>query len=322
MKENIIFVFPGQGAQYVGMGKDLFDNFAVARYTFEYVSDLSQRNMRQICFSGSGIQLNRPENASLATFVLSMSILRVLEDECGCPVQNLVGAVAGHSVGQYAALCCAGSIGFKDAVSVLAAPSHYASLASTGMAGMIAVVGLPIDVIKSLLCESQQYGYAEIANYNAHDQFVISGQDTALNVISDIAKSKGARLVRRLNVAVPAHCGLMVPAAVMSRKKLNRINVSAPKVIWFSNQTASPMTDPVQIKESLVDQVTCGVRWAEIMDKFPEYKITRAYELGPGRVLSRLIGRANVGVCAMNTDTLPNVRSVISDLICNINRSR
>lgn len=322
MKEKIVFVFPGQGAQYVGMGKDIFDNFLVAHHTFEQVSDCVHRDIRRICFYGSDAELNKPENTSLATFAHSVAVARVLEDECGYPLHSIANAMVGHSMGQYSALYCVGSMGFKEAVSVLAARSYYMSLASTGGAGMIAIVGLPIDVIKKLLYASQQYGYAEIANYNSNDQFVISGQDTALDVILDIAKSNGARMVRRLNVAVPAHCGLMAPAAVAFRKKLKNVHISAPKTTWFSNQTAAPMFKPIDIKNSLVDQVTCGVRWAEIMYKFPEYNITRAYELGPGCVLSRLIRRANVGVGAMHTDKLANVNSVISQLCDFIGRAR
>lgn len=314
MKERTIFVFPGQGAQYVGMCQGIFNEFAVARHTFEYVSDLTHRDIKKICFDGPATELNNPENTSLATFAHSVSIAHVLRRECGYPLHNMAHAMVGHSMGQYSALYCVGSMRFEDAVSVLAARSTYMSLASTGGAGMIVIIGLPQEMVEYLLRVSLPYGYAEFANYNARDQFVISGQDAALDIILQKAKEAGACIARRLNVAIPAHCGLMAEAGAMLRKKLDGIEVRAPKTVWFSNQTACPMHKSADIKNSLVDQMTNGVRWMQIMENFPEYKITRAYELGPGRVLSRLIARANVGVRAVNTDTLANLRLVISEL--------
>lgn len=321
MKENIAFVFPGQGAQYVGMGHDIFNEFLIARHTFEWVSDLVHRNIAQVCFSGPASELNKPENTSLATFAHSVSIARVLQTETGYSLYDLAYAMAGHSMGQYSALYCVGSMKFADAVAVLDARSTYMSLASTGGAGMIVIVGLPQNIVEHFLRASQQYGYAEIANYNARDQFVISGQNAALDYILDMASSNGARLARRLKVAVPAHCSLMAQAGIMLQKKLDDIVMAEPETIWFSNHTASPMHRPADIKKSLINQMTSGVRWVQIMDKFPLYKIKRAYELGPGHVLTRLINRAKVDVRAVHTDALLQVRSVISEL-CDIQRGR
>jgi len=317
MKENVVFVFPGQGAQYVGMCKDIFKEFAVARHTFECVSDLAHRDIGHMCFNGPVAELNKPANTSLATFVHSVSIANVLQSECGYPLYNMAIAMVGHSMGQYSALYCVGSMCLKDTVSVLAARSSYMSLASTGGAGMIAIVGLSQDMIEYFLHASQPYGYAEFANYNSRDQFVISGQDAALNVILRMATAAGARIARRLNVAVPAHCALMAQAGVMLSKKLDGINLDAPKTTWFSNQTAAPMKYPADIKNSLVQQMTNGVHWVQIMENLPKYKITRAYELGPGHVLTRLINRANVGIRAVHTDNLSGLRSVIAELNAN-----
>lgn len=314
MKENVAFVFPGQGSQYVGMGHDVFNAFPVVRQTFECVSDLVHRNIAQVCFSGPASELNKPENTSLATFAHSVSIARVLQTETGYSLYDLAHAMAGHSMGQYSALHCAGSMKFADVVSVLDARSAYMALASTGGAGMIAIVGLSQRMVECFLRASRSYGYAEIANYNARDQFVISGQNAALDCMLDMAASHGARLARRLNVAVPAHCGLMAQAGLMLRNKLKNIVISEPKTILFSNQTALPIQQPTDIKQLLVDQMTSGVRWVQIMDNFPKYNITRAYELGPGHVLTRLINRAGVGVCTVHTDTLPQVRSVLLEL--------
>lgn len=313
MTERTIFVFPGQGAQYIGMGKDVFHDFAVARYVFEQVSDLSHRNMANICFYGTESELNKPENTSLATFAHSVAIAKVLEDECGTPLHEMAYSMAGHSMGQYTAAYCVGSMKFEDAVSVLHARSSYMTLSARG-GGMGVIIGLPLETIQKLLVFANLNGYVDIANYNARDQFVVSGQDKALNVMLDSANEAGARIAKRLNVAIPAHCALMARGGVMLREKLSGIDVRVPRTNWFSNQTADLMWAPDDIKNSLVSQMTNGVRWVQIMDKFPEHKITRAYELGPGRVLSRLINRANVGTVANSTDVVSNVRNVIAQL--------
>lgn len=312
MTERIIFVFPGQGAQYVGMGRDIFHDFALARYTFEEVSDLSHRDIAHICFDGTESELCRPENASLSTFTHSVSIAKILEFECGMPLHEMAYAMAGHSMGQYTAAYCVGSMKLEDAVSVLYARSTYMTLSSSG--GMGVIVGLPLDVIQKLLVLANLNGYVDIANYNARDQFVISGQDAPLNAMLDSAIKAGARVAKRLNVSIPAHCALMARGGIMLREKLNDIDLRIPRTNWFSNQTADLMWAPDDIKNSLVNQMTNGVRWAQIMDKFPEHKITRAYELGPGRVLSRLINRANIDTVANATDTVSNVRSILTQL--------
>lgn len=312
MTERTIFVFPGQGAQYIGMGKDLFHDFAVARYTFEQVSDLTHRDIAHICFDGAQSELNLPENTSLATFAHSVAIAKVLESECGAPLYEMAYAMAGHSMGQYTAAYCVGSMKFEDAVSVLHARSTYMTLSPRG--GMGVIIGLALETIEKLLVHANLNGYVDIANYNACDQFVISGQDVPLNAMLGSAIKAGARVAKRLNVSIPAHCALMARGGVMLREKLSDVDLRVPRTNWFSNQTADLMWAPDGIKDSLVSQMTNGVRWAQIMDKFPEHKITRAYELGPGRVLSRLITRANVGTVASATDVASNVRGVIAQL--------
>lgn len=313
MQEKIIFVFPGQGAQYVGMGADVFHDFAVARYVFDQVSDIAKRDMTKICFSGGQSELNLPENTSLATFAHSVAIANVIETEFGMPLWEIGYAMAGHSMGQYSALHCVGSMKLDDAVHMLTArATHMQDVDGAG--GMAAIVGLTKDVIEQCMVDAAGIGYAQISNHNARDQFVISGHNDALDAIIISAQKRGAHIAKRLNVSVPAHCALMSKAEKMLRVLMEKIQFDAPKTNWYSNQTAQFMSNPCDVRDALCNQMTHGVRWLDIMETFPKYNITRAYELGPGRTLTGLIKRANVGCAAKQTDSVGNVRAVLREI--------
>lgn len=320
--DRSIFIFPGQGAQYVGMGADLCARYPVARYTFYEIGDITSRLVAKICFRGPADVLNQPINTSLGTFAHSVAIVRVIENEFGMPLYEIADAVVGHSLGQYSALCCAGSLSLEDAAKLVSARSLYMSMGRGGV-GMIAIVGLTKPQVEKLLFRAIGHGFAAISNHNARDQFIISGEDEALHEILVGAATHGARIARRLNIAVPAHCALMEPAAIKMRRRLARVQVNAPKTDWFSNQTAELMTRAADVKQSLVDQMTNGVRWYEIMEKFPHYNITHSYEMGPGSTLTRLIRRANVGVRAIHTDSAANVDIVMKAIEMDLkNRGR
>lgn len=313
MQDKVIFVFPGQGAQYVGMGADIYHDFASARYVFEQVSDISKRDMVKICFSGSQAELNTPENTSLATFAHSVAIANVIEGEYGVPLHTIAYAMAGHSMGQYSALHCVGSMKMEDAVQMLAARAAYMQDVA-GCGGMAAIVGLNKDEIDQCMVAAAGLGYAQISNHNARDQFVISGHNVALDAIVENAQKRGARIAKRLNVAIPAHCALMSGAEKLLRVRMDKIQFEAPRTNWYSNQTANFMSNPSDVRDALCNQMTHGVRWLEIMETFPTYNINRAYELGPGRTLTGLIKRANVGCVARQTDTSANVRGVLREI--------
>jgi len=322
MQEKVIFVFPGQGAQYVGMGKDLFHEFAVARYTFQQVSDIAHRDIADICFNGPESELDKPENTSLGTFAHSVAIARIIEAEFGRPLYQVGYAMAGHSMGQYSALHCVGALSFTDAVRLLSARSSYMSMTDKSGGGMGCIVGLDRVAVENCLMAANGHGYAAISNHNARDQFIISGQNDALDVVLRAASDAGARLARRLNVSVPAHCELMRDAGRMLRAQLAVTPVDAPKTNWFSNQTAAFMSNPMDVRDALADQMTHGVRWLEIMEKFPTYLITQSYELGPGAVLSKLIRRADVGTRAASTDNVAGVRKMLDALATGMNHVR
>jgi len=314
MKEKIIFVFPGQGAQYIGMAKDIFKEFAVVRYTFDEIESITGCNIAEMCFNGPAHKLSTAANTSLATFAHSIAIARIIETEFAMPLYKIAYAMSGHSMGQYSALYCIDSMKIKDAINVLAARSTYMSMTNKDGGGMGAIVGLDQGGLEKVLLASVGHGYVEIANHNARDQFIISGQNEALDAVLAAARHNGARVAKRLNISVPAHCALMSGAEKLLRKHLEEIEIIPPKTNWFSNQTGNVMSNPMDIKDALADQMTHGVRWAEIMEKFPSYNITCAYELGPGRTLTGLINRANVGCTCSNTDNFSNVKNMLNEL--------
>lgn len=315
MNEKIIFVFPGQGTQYIGMGKDLFKEFAVVRYTFAEISDISHRDVAKICFEGPKEDLNKPENTSLGIFAHSVSVSRIIEEKFDCPLYEMGYAITGHSMGQYSALYCVGSVSMADSVHLLSARASYMSMNSKEEGGgMACIIGLSKEDVESSLIAATGHGYVAIANHNANDQFIISGQNGALEAVITRARDKGAKIAKRLNIAIPAHCALMDNAEILLRKKLENINIKPPRTNWFSNQTANVMVNPLDVKDALVNQITHGVRWVEIMENFPKYNITCAYELGPGNALTRLINRADVGCFATSTDNIDNVKNMLKEL--------
>lgn len=313
MQEKIIFVFPGQGAQYVGMGADVFRDFASARYVFEQVSDIAKCDIAKICFDGPQADLDKPENTSLATFAHSVAIASVIESEFGMPLHTIAYAMAGHSMGQYSALHCVGSINMIDAVQMLAARATYMQ-DSAGAGGMAAIVGLPKDELELCMVAAGGHGYVQVSNHNARDQFIVSGHNDALDVVVVNAQKYGARIAKRLNIAIPAHCALMSGAEKLLRARMEKIQIDAPKTNWYSNQTANFMSNPRDVRDALCNQMTHGVRWLEIMESFPTYSITRSYELGPGRTLTGLIKRANVGCVPRQTDTVANVHIMLREI--------
>ena len=216
-------------------------------------------------------------------------------------------------MGQYSALHCVGSMKMEDAVQMLAARAAYMQDVA-GCGGMAAIVGLNKDEIDQCMVAAAGLGYAQISNHNARDQFVISGHNVALDAIVENAQKRGARIAKRLNVAIPAHCALMSGAEKLLRARMDKIQFEAPRTNWYSNQTANFMSNPSDVRDALCNQMTHGVRWLEIMETFPTYNINRAYELGPGRTLTGLIKRANVGCVARQTDTAENVRGVLREI--------
>jgi [acyl-carrier-protein] S-malonyltransferase len=322
MKDNIIFVFPGQGVQNVGMGAEIWRDFASARYAYEMVSDILKTDIVKIMHHGSDTVLNAPENAAVAIFANSVAVASVIEDEIKKPLYDIAYAITGHSMGQYSALYCAGSLGLADAVGLLKKRSYYMYKKSPSDAGMVVVVGIDRDSLLNIINSILPKGFVQISNINADNQFVVSGYNNALEELTRILKARGVKLVRRMNVAYPAHCALMKDAEIELRADIRNVYIDKPKTKWFSNHVADIVDDPEKIRDMLCSQLTHGVRWAEIVKKFPEHNIKYAYELGAGRTLSGLINRANVGCVAKNTDKSVDLKFVLDDISRNLAKTR
>lgn len=314
MQEKVIFLFPGQGAQYSGMCKDIYHEYACVRHIFESVSDYSNENIKDMCFNFSNTDLMRPDRASLTTLTHSMSMVAIIKDYFKSNIDMIADYAAGHSMGQYSALCAIDSFSLPDTVRVLKERSlHTMTVAGHG-GGMICIAGLDKQKIDDLIDSVKDKGFIAIANHNLHNQFVISGKNDSLNLLLDKAKSAGAKIAKRLAVSIPAHCELMKPAQKLMDISLTNITIKSPKIPVFSNETTNLVNNPEYIKQGLVNQICHGVNWVGIMDRFPEYNIVRAYELGPGKVLTGLVNRANVGCVAQNTGNLENIRLVCKQL--------
>jgi len=314
MQEKVIFLFPGQGAQYSGMCKDIYHEYACVRHIFESVSDYSNENIKDMCFNFSNTDLMRPDRASLTTLTHSMSMVAIIKDYFKSNIDMIADYAAGHSMGQYSALCAIDSFSLPDTVRVLKERSlHTMTVAGHG-GGMICIAGLDKQKIDDLIDSVKDKGFIAIANHNLHNQFVISGKNDSLNLLLDKAKSAGAKIAKRLAVSIPAHCELMKPAQKLMDISLTNITIKSPKIPVFSNETTNLVDNPEYIKQGLVNQICHGVNWVGIMDRFPEYNIVRAYELGPGKVLTGLVNRANVGCVAQNTGNLENIRLVCKQL--------
>lgn len=314
MNENIIFVFPGQGVQNIGMGAEVWRDFSAARFVFEQVSDITKKDIVKILFKGPEVDLNLPENASVAIFTCSVAVARVIEDEFNKSLYDIAYAYAGHSMGQYSALCCADSLSMEDALYLLKKRSYYMYNNSVNDAGMIVVVGISKDKLDSEIDDLKKVGFAQSSNINADNQFVVSGYNNVLDKLTSVLRKHGVKLVRRMKVAYPAHCLLMKDAENEMRKDIKNIKINTPKTKWFSNHVADIVSAPEQIRDLLCSQFTHGVRWADIVKKFPEHNITKAFELGAGRTLTGLINRANVNCVAKKTDKSSDLKSALNDI--------
>ena len=286
-------VFPGQGSQGVGMGKALFEAFAVGREVFQEVDEALGQKLTTIMFEGPEEALTATENTQPAIMACGIAALRVLEREAGLDVKAM-RCVAGHSLGEYTALCAAGSLSLTDTAKLLRIRgSAMQAAVPAGKGAMAAILGPDIAAVRAFVAEAaeQSGGVVEIANHNGAAQIVISGELAAVEAAMAIAKDKGAKRAVLLAVSAPFHCSLMQPAAEAMRAALAEAKVTAPVVPVIANVTADAVNTPDDIRRLLVEQVTGVVRWVESVEKMAALGVTGAIELGHGNVLAGLIKR-------------------------------
>ncbi len=283
MPTEIAYIFPGQGAQYVGMGKDLYENFPCARKVFQAANEVLGFDISKLCFEGPEAELCKTLNLQPAILTVSIACLRALEDQAK---GLLPKAAAGLSVGEYSALVAAEAIKFEDAVRLIRKRAKFMEEASHLNPGkMAAIIGLSTQEIEEL-CGATG---AQVANLNCPGQVVISGKAKATDKAIELARARGAKRVLTLDVSGPFHSSLMDRAAKKLREELKEVRISQPKIPIVANFTASYESLPEEIEKNLVNQVNHSVRWEDSIRLIAKDGITSFLEVGPGKVLKGLI---------------------------------
>ncbi|WP_144752041.1 ACP S-malonyltransferase [Bartonella saheliensis] len=308
------FIFPGQGSQLVGMGKALAEQFCVARMVFEEVDDALGEKLSEIIFEGPTDVLTLTANAQPALMAVSMAVIRVME-HLGLRIEAKVKFVAGHSLGEYSALCAAGTFSLTDTARLLRIRGNAMQAAiPVGKGAMAALIGLEENVVEEI-CETVSVeGLCQIANDNGGGQIVISGEVKAVETAVEIASTKGAKRALLLPVSAPFHSSLMQPAADAMKKALLTVNKAAPIVPLIANVSVAPESDPERIATLLVQQVTGRVRWRETIEWIGSHGVDTLFEVGSGKVLTGLTRRINKDIKGIKIETVDEIESALGML--------
>ncbi|MBL8647631.1 MAG: ACP S-malonyltransferase [Sphingosinicella sp.] len=308
------FIFPGQGSQSVGMGQALSLASAAAREVFQEVDEALGQNLSKLMFEGPEADLTLTENAQPAIMANAIAALRVLEKEGGLLLADKAAYVAGHSLGEYTALCAAGSLGLAETARLLKLRGQAMQAAvPVGEGAMAALLGLDFEAAVKAAAEGAQGEVCQAANDNAPGQVVISGHKAAVERAIEIAKGLGAKRGMLLPVSAPFHCSLMAPAAEKMAEALAGANVAAPFVPVVANVTAAPVTDPAEIRRLLVEQVTGTVRWRESVLAMAGLGVDGFVEFG-GKVLGPMIKRIAPDAATLSLVSMDDIEAAAKTL--------
>ena len=317
------FIFPGQGSQSVGMGRDLAAAFAAARQVFEEVDEILRQKLSKLMFEGPAEDLTLTENTQPALMAISLATLRVLESEGGFKLRDRAALVAGHSLGEYSALAAAGSFGVADAAGLLKLRGQAMQRAvPAGTGAMAALIGVEMADAVAICAEAapvpnSETGAREVvepANDNGGGQVVISGHKAAIERAIEAAKARGVRRAMLLPVSAPFHCALMAPVADAMQKAFESTAARAPDVPLIANVSAAKETDPARIQALLIEQVTATVRWRESIEAMTAMGIDSFVELGAGKVLAGLVKRIAPDAQTISASSPAEIEAVLKRL--------
>ncbi|MFT8890663.1 MAG: ACP S-malonyltransferase [Acetobacter papayae] len=309
------FVFPGQGSQSVGMGQDLAQAFPSARAVFEEVDDALGENLSKIIFEGPAESLTSTENTQPALMAVSMAVLRVLENEGGLDLASTATLLAGHSLGEYAALAAARSLGIAQTAKLLRLRGQAMQKAvPAGEGGMAALIGATLEQAEEICVQSSKTALVEIANDNGGGQIVLSGKMAGIDAAIALAKEMKIKRAVKLPVSAPFHSSLMKPAETIMAEALEQATIAAPVVPVIANVTAQRETDADTIRKNLVQQVTGRVRWEESVRAMVEMGVDSFVEIGAGKVLSGLIRRIAPDVTTASVGTPDDIEAFLKSL--------
>ena len=299
---KIAFVFPGQGAQYTGMAKDFYEKYAVSRQVFKKASEVSGLDVESLCFEEND-RLNITEYTQIAMLAAEIAILRAAEES---GIQSEVNA--GLSLGEYGALVASGVMKEEDAFAVVRKRGILMQEAYPTGGAMSAVLGTDSELIEQICRETQ--GIVSIANYNCPGQIVITGEEAAVKAAGEALKAAGARRVIPLNVSGPFHCELLKAAGDKLGQELENVEIQPFTVPYVTNVTAQNVTEPDQVKELLVEQVSSSVRWQQCVERMISDGVDTFIEVGPGRTLTGFLKKINRNVKALHIERVEDLETV------------
>tara|TARA_Y100000591_G_scaffold329995_1_gene359804 strand:- start:728 stop:1654 length:927 start_codon:yes stop_codon:yes gene_type:complete len=297
-------IFPGQGSQLVGMGKEFFDKYKIVKKLFQEADEALNLSISKIILEGPKENLNLTANTQPAIFLVSYSIFKVIKEEFNIDL-NEAKYFAGHSLGEYSALSCAGYLDFHKTIKILRARGEaMQNSVPEGEGGMLAVLGTKIDDVEKILKDNEKNFKAQIANDNSEGQIVLSGRNTDLDLLSIFLKNVKIRNIK-LPVSAPFHCEMMSKATEVMRQELDKIDFKESKNKLISNVTADEVQSTKQLKDLLISQIEKRVRWRESVVNMINYGVKQFIEIGPGKVLTGLIKRIdqNVKITSINTQS-------------------
>jgi [acyl-carrier-protein] S-malonyltransferase len=309
MEHNTAFVFPGQGSQSTGMGKDVAEKYPAARRVFEEIDDALGFSISKLCFEGPDEQLKLTENTQPAILAVSSALYAVLEEH-GAARRDLV---AGHSLGEYSAIVSVGGLTPPEAAKLVRARGKFMQEAvPVGTGGMAALIGPTVDEVRAICEEAAQGEVLSVANINAPGQIVIAGTKAGIERAISVAKARGVRRALPLPVSAPFHCELMTPAAERLAPLLDEANFKDLWVALVSNVDASPIGTATAVRNALLRQVASPVRWVESIERMVSMGVKRFVEVGPGKVLTGLIGRIDPNVELVNVSDVPSLEAFLN----------